>query len=285
MSAASEIALALSDGDARKVAILHRPAELACETGVVIVVGGPQYRVGSHRQFVLLARRLAEEGVAVLRFDCTGMGDSIAAATPFDGSSPDIAAATNLLLESVPDLRGVCLWGLCDGASAALIHAAGDDRITSLVLLNPWVRTEAGLAQAYLDNYYGRRMRNAAYWRKLIADPARLLRALSGYLRNRAVARSDAASASDKAQPFLVRMLAGARAFRGRTLVLLSGQDTVAAEFEGLLQRDPAWGRAFGCPTVAQHKHAEANHTFARREWRDWVADRTVEFVLGGGEP
>jgi len=285
LNAVPEIALAFGGGDARKVAILHRPAELACETGVVIVVGGPQYRVGSHRQFVLLARRLAEEGVAVLRFDCTGMGDSVAAATPFDGSSPDITAATNLLLESVPDLRRVCLWGLCDGASAALIHAAGDDRITSLVLLNPWVRTEAGLAQAYLDNYYGRRMRNAAYWWKLIADPARLLRALSGYLRNRAVARSDAASASDKAQPFLVRMLAGAQAFRGRTLVLLSGQDTVAAEFEGLLQRDPAWGRAFGRPTVAQHKLAEANHTFARREWRDWVADRTVEFVLGGGEP
>jgi hypothetical protein len=146
------------------------------------------------------------------------------------------------------------------------------------------VRTEAGLAQAYLDNYYGRRMRSAAYWRKLLADPARLLRALSGYVRNRAVARGAASSPPDKSQPFLVRMLAGAQAFRGRTLVLLSGQDTVAAEFEGLLHRDPAWGRAFDRPTVAQHRHAEANHTYARREWRDWVADRTVEFVLGRGE-
>jgi exosortase A-associated hydrolase 1 len=285
VNAAAETALALGDGDARRVAILHRPAELACDTGVVIVVGGPQYRVGSHRQFVLLARRLADEGVAVLRFDCTGMGDSGAAATPFDGSGPDIAAATSLLLESVPGLRHVCLWGLCDGASAALIHAASDARIASLVLLNPWVRTEAGLAQAYLDNYYGRRMRNAAYWRKLLADPARLLRAVSGYLRNRVAARSEASPDTDGAQPFLVRMLAGAQAFRGRTLVLLSGQDTVAAEFEGLLQRDPAWGRAFARASCSQHKLAEANHTFARREWRDWVAERTVGFVLGGGEP
>ncbi len=44
--------------------------------GVLIVVGGPQYRVGSHRQFVLLARALAARGFAAMRFDCTGMGDS-----------------------------------------------------------------------------------------------------------------------------------------------------------------------------------------------------------------
>ena len=44
------------------VGILH-PAPGA--TGVVIVVGGPQYRVGSHRQFLLLARRLAASGIPV----------------------------------------------------------------------------------------------------------------------------------------------------------------------------------------------------------------------------
>jgi pimeloyl-ACP methyl ester carboxylesterase len=59
--------------------ILHAPAIVrsgTTGTGVVIVVGGPQYRGGSHRQFVQLARRLAHEGHAVLRFDVRGMGDS-----------------------------------------------------------------------------------------------------------------------------------------------------------------------------------------------------------------
>jgi hypothetical protein len=41
--------------NARLVGILHRPAEQRTR-GVLLVVGGPQYRVGSHRQFVLLAR-------------------------------------------------------------------------------------------------------------------------------------------------------------------------------------------------------------------------------------
>ena len=35
----------------------------ACTRGVLIVVGGPQYRAGSHRQFTLLARSLAAQGL------------------------------------------------------------------------------------------------------------------------------------------------------------------------------------------------------------------------------
>ena len=44
--------------------ILH-PGAPDASRGVLVVVGGPQYRVGSHRQFVLLARDLAAAGVPV----------------------------------------------------------------------------------------------------------------------------------------------------------------------------------------------------------------------------
>jgi len=52
--------------------------------GVLIVVGGPQYRVGSHRQFLLLSRRLAAEGHPVMRFDYRGMGDASGAMRGFE---------------------------------------------------------------------------------------------------------------------------------------------------------------------------------------------------------
>src|SRR5690349_24048098 len=52
--------------------------------GVLLVVGGPQYRVGSHRQFALLCRRLAGRGVPALRFDYRGMGDADGAARTFE---------------------------------------------------------------------------------------------------------------------------------------------------------------------------------------------------------
>ena len=55
-----EIPLAFPCQQDSLIGILHRP-ERPRRTGVVIVVGGPQYRVGSHRQFTLLARYLAEQ--------------------------------------------------------------------------------------------------------------------------------------------------------------------------------------------------------------------------------
>ena len=48
--------------------VLHRP-EQPKTRAVLVVVGGPQTRVGSHRQFVLLARALADNGFACLRFE------------------------------------------------------------------------------------------------------------------------------------------------------------------------------------------------------------------------
>src|SRR5437660_6007124 len=60
--------------------------------GVVVVVGGPQYRAGSHRQFTLVARSLANGGFPVLRFDHRSMGDSTGSPRAFDAIGADIAA-------------------------------------------------------------------------------------------------------------------------------------------------------------------------------------------------
>jgi alpha/beta superfamily hydrolase len=65
----------------------------ARSTGVVVVVGGPQCRVGSHRQFLLLSRALASAGYLVLRFDYRGMGDSCGEIRNFENVDDDIAAA------------------------------------------------------------------------------------------------------------------------------------------------------------------------------------------------
>jgi len=62
---------------------------------VLIIVGGPQYRVGSHRQFVLLARHLAAQGIPVMRFDVRGMGDSKGKPRNFGQLDDDLRAATD----------------------------------------------------------------------------------------------------------------------------------------------------------------------------------------------
>ena len=139
--------------------------------GMLIVVGGPQYRAGSHRQFVQLARRVAAEGHAVLRFDCRGMGDSGGEQRSFEDISPDIAAAVQALLQAAPAVQQVVLWGLCDGASAALLYlgdSARDPRVTGLCLVNPWLRSQATLARTHVKHYYTQRLRQPEFWAKLL---------------------------------------------------------------------------------------------------------------------
>src|SRR5882672_7230784 len=95
------------EGD-QLVGVLARPDQPR-DVGVVVVVGGPQYRVGSHRQFILLARTLASEGIACLRFDYRGMGDSEGEARSFESVDADIACATAELTRLVPSVRRVVL--------------------------------------------------------------------------------------------------------------------------------------------------------------------------------
>src|SRR5438067_4982461 len=148
-----ERALSFRCGDAALIGIASLPAR-PCVRGVLIVVGGPQYRIGSHRQFALLARHLAANGIAAMRFDYRCMGDSEGETRDFESIQEDIRAALDAFQQAVPGLRDVVLWGLCDGASAAAMYAPGDARVRGLVLLNPWVRTDDGVARTTLKHHY-----------------------------------------------------------------------------------------------------------------------------------
>ena len=142
--------------------------------GVLVVVGGPQYRVGSHRQFVQLARDLAASGTACMRFDYRGMGDGGGATRPFDEIDADVRVAVDTFFAACPRVTSIVLWGLCDGASAICFYAATDPRITGVVLVNPWVRTQVGEARTYLRHYYVRRFFSRAFWRKLVGGEVNL---------------------------------------------------------------------------------------------------------------
>jgi exosortase A-associated hydrolase 1 len=253
------------------VGILHEP-ETPAAIGVVIVVGGPQYRVGSHRQFTLLARELARHDHAVLRFDCRGMGDSAGEFPGFEHIGPDVAAAIDALWRAVPGLRGVVLWGLCDAASAALLYAAGDARVRGLVLLNPWVRSETTLARTYLRHYYLARLASREFWGKLISgrlSPLRTLGDLAGNVR---------AGSAGTSTGFVARMRAGLGAFHGPVLIVLSGNDYTAAEFAGIAA-GADWQAVLGRSNVTRHLMPAANHTFSSAAWRDEVAAVTLQLV------
>lgn len=260
---------AAEDGEAqaRMVGILSLPAAPG-PRGILIVTGGPQYRVGSHRQFVLLARALAAQGWPVLRFDLRGMGDSEGSARDYRAAGPDIAGALAQFFDAVPALREVALWGLCDGATAAACHAPRDARVYALILLNPWVRSSAGLARATLRHYYWPRLLQGAFWRKLASGGVRMGASLAS-LRQVAAATQEAAQQADDAPaPALLRALTQ---FQGKVLLILSGDDLGAREWQTLLHGDGAWRAVAARAQWTQAQVDGANHTFASAAWRGEV--------------
>jgi exosortase A-associated hydrolase 1 len=266
------------DGDAM-LGILHRATD-ACaarSTAVVVVVGGPQYRAGSHRQFVHLARTLAAAGYPVLRFDFRGMGDSAGAPAHFERVSEDIASAVDALVVAVPQVTRIVLWGLCDGASAALLYLDDrkDSRVHGLCLANPWVRGETSFARTTLRHYYAARLLQASFWRKLFGGkvPLRSLGDVTAHALAAAVGRTSAH------EEYRARMLRALEWFQGRTLFLLSGQDLTSCEFAGLIRSDTRWTTVTGRSTFTRIDVPAADHTFSSAADRNLVESATLKWL------
>ena len=283
-----ERALSFSCHDSWLYAILSLP-EKVISRGILIVVGGPQYRVGSHRQFMLLARHLAAHGVPVMRFDYRGMGDSEGDARNFEGIEDDLSCAIDQFFEEVDALREVVIWGLCDAVSAALFYAYQDQRVTGLVLLNPWVRTDEGIAKARLKHYYVTRLLEPEFWRKIWQGQFNFTKSAQSFLKvvSEALAGRKGTAATLGRAPnescdltsLPGRMFDGLKRFEGKVLLITSGNDLTAQEFTDLVKASPKWQNLLGSPNVRHFDIPEADHTFSRHDWRDQVASWTREWI------
>ena len=245
-------------------------------TGVVIVVGGAQYRTGSHRQFTQLARFLAAAGFPVLRFDLPGMGDSPGELPSFEDTAPHIAAAINGFQEQHPGVQRVVLWGLCDGASASLLYADAthDPRIAGLALLNPWVRSEVSLARAQVKHYYWQRLREAGFWRKLFKGGVgwQAVHGLAGNVRKMGQSTSQTVSFQD-------RMARGWFAFSGTILLMLSERDLTAHEFVEHTALSTAWKGWSAIAFLSTYTISHADHTCSIPSTSKMVERHSVQWL------
>lgn len=265
------------------VGILDQPVQPAA-VGMVIVVGGPQYRVGSHRQFVELSRRVAAGGIATLRFDHRGIGDSGGERRPYYALNDDIRAAIDCLCTQCPGVQKVVLWGLCDAATAILIQANQDPRVAGLVLLNPWLESRRAQARSLL-RYAWRRLGNPQFWRRLNRREVRLGAALRELAANayRTFIEPDGADSGSVEQKqasaredWLGRELAR---FSGPVLLVLSGDDLTAETFRAMARASGIWRAALSTGRVAQVQIPGADHTFSRPEWAARVHAETLGWL------
>jgi exosortase A-associated hydrolase 1 len=215
------------------------------------------------------------------------MGDSEGEVRTFEHVGADIRCAIDRFFASVPGLQDVVLWGLCDAASAALFYAHQDARVSGLVLLNPWVRTGLGVARAHLRHYYIRRLFQASLWQKAargefnVREAAAALGKLALAALGRGASSDNAMGSSSREAPLPERMEEALRRFRGRVLLILSGDDLTAQEFKDLAKRSHGWRGLLEDSRVTRHDLPEANHTFARHDWRSQVERWTEAWVKG----
>ena len=152
--------------------------------GVLLVTGGSQTRVGSHRMYERLAAGLSELGYPAFRFDRRGVGDSEGADAGFRASEPDLLAAVAAFRWQCPHVSRVVGIGLCDGATALALFGRRAD-LDGLVLINPWlVEAEAGQPPAAaVKRHYRQRLLTTDGWRRLLTGSVSYRKLLDGLIR------------------------------------------------------------------------------------------------------
>ncbi len=133
------------------------PAVLLLNAGIV-------HRVGPHRKSVRLARRLAEAGFLVMRYDQAGVGDSEPRRDALgfaEGARDDIRQAMDHL-QRTRQVDQFVLIGLCSGADNSYQMALRDERIVGITMIDGYAYKTPG----YYLRYYGVRAQNIDVWRR-----------------------------------------------------------------------------------------------------------------------
>jgi exosortase A-associated hydrolase 1 len=220
-------------------------------TGVLLVIGGSQTRIGSHRMYERLAKALAENGYTCFRYDRRGVGDSEGEDRGFLGSGPDLEAAAAAFRAECPALTRLIGFGLCDGATALALFgdAAGLD---GMILVNPWlVEAEAGSPPAAaIRQHYRKRLLSVAGWKSLLTGAVNF-RKLWGGIRKIFSRRKDVSLSQDVAQALLRHRLPA------ETILCVGDATAIAADAE--IRRWPYEGLI-----VATQSIDTDSHTFAR---------------------
>jgi hypothetical protein len=150
------------------VGILTEPDEGGAAGHLAVVMSnvGLNHRVGPSRAWVDIARRLAGQGIASLRFDASGLGDS----APREDRLGDIERSILDLEDAVAwlaterQVQRVVLLSMCSGTDNAHVVAVRDRRVVGAV---------------FIEGYAYATPVSTVYWRVLrYADPFRWRRAM-----------------------------------------------------------------------------------------------------------
>ena len=110
----------------------------ASDTAMIFITAGMLHNVGPYRMYVDIAYKLAEQGVSSLRFDISGIGDSLGVGTagkPINRAASEASEAMDYLSEK-HDIKHFILFGLCSGADDSVQAALDDERVKGVIALD-----------------------------------------------------------------------------------------------------------------------------------------------------
>lgn len=139
-----ETAVKFGEGG-RLIGILTEPTARSPRAVFVLVTVAFNPKFGLYRIYAEWARTLAAAGIATLRFDIGGIGETVALRTGTLQSRTlaEIGDAVTFVDRSLPGLP-LFLGGICSGAEDALRYAEGDARVTRVVLVDPFAYRTSG---------------------------------------------------------------------------------------------------------------------------------------------
>jgi hypothetical protein len=128
-------------------------------------------------------------------------------------------------------------------------------------------------------HYYLDRLKQPEFWRKLFSGRV-AVSAVAGLARSLRVAFSGgAAGTAGSAGSYQDRMAEGWAVFDGRTLLVLSGQDFTAREFEQYARSKSQWQRLLSGTTVERRDLPQADHTFSDSNSKSQLAGLTAQWA------
>ncbi|MFH1731424.1 MAG: alpha/beta fold hydrolase [Planctomycetota bacterium] len=245
---------------------------------VVFAHGWSGYRCGPHRIFVNAARRFAEEGIASLRFDFRGRGDSdgAAAATDLDAMIADLLAAARFV-RAETGIERIFPLGLCSGGNVVLGAAAAaslDRSFAGLVLWSTPLfapqkpKSDRARRRAFFVADYAKKLFRREAWAKLFRgkiDFRGVARTIKG--RQKSPGRNPKDSSRD-----VMTELAG---YRGPALFIYGSRDDEAI---GAPETYAAFCSEHGIP-AAFHTVDGANHSYYSVAWERKVIETTLAWL------
>lgn len=260
--------------------ILHSPdpGRPRRSSGIVLVNSRVEYRLGPHRFSVEAARRWADDGSTVLRFDYPGNGDSVGNVAYAGMDSFPVDPCIDVIedLTRRAGVDDVTVVGNCMGARNALFASADCPAVRRLVLFGmpfsnatPYIQADGEMETQAMSSNVARRTLRGYLGR--ISDPGAWKRLFSGKsevdVMLRALGAGLGLGQGRVFQEPVFRSLDRFLSRNGRMLFVFGANDIFLPDFQHELARVKS--RLPHFDELTQIRFVEnANHTFSRVAWK-----------------